>query len=340
MLTYRSVAIRFVAAMAPILYLHGADSLRAAAEESDRVQAGQFTFVFATQEQGHAVLGVRDRYTSAMSPFDRQVRMRTDEDPGEQAFLDFTAAAVKPWSTEARETFAVAIEKIKPALSRIKASGTSEVLLVRTDGKQESGAAYTRGSAIVLPAGDAMAAVRRDSLIAHELFHVISRNDSELRDELYKQIGFRRSGTISLPGELAGLKLTNPDAPEINHVIDLKVAEDQTITVAPVLYAKGPFDPRDARSLFGYLEFRLMEVTEIVGKRYVAKLLEGKPVMHQPNIPDFHRQIGRNTKYIIHPEEILADNFALLITENQSVADKWLVEAIRAAMVDGSDAVE
>ena len=30
------------------------------------------------------------------------------------------------------------------------------------------------------------------------------------------------------------------------------------------------------------------------------------------DLKDFHRQIGPNTGYIIHPDEILADNFAFL----------------------------
>ena len=36
-----------------------------------------------------------------------------------------------------------------------------------------------------------------------------------------------------------------------------------------------------------------------------------QPVLLDPeDLPDYHRRIGRNTNYIIHPDEILADNFA------------------------------
>ena len=31
------------------------------------------------------------------------------------------------------------------------------------------------------------------------------------------------------------------------------------------------------------------------------------------DVPGYHEQIGRNTRYIIHPEEILADNFVFLL---------------------------
>jgi hypothetical protein len=307
------------------------------AEEPGDVRAGHFTFVFATEQQGRAVLATADRYTDAMSPFDRKVRMRTSEDRGEQAFLEFAGDAVRAWTAGDREAITAAIRTIEPSLKQVQSPATAEVLLIHTSGQEESGAAYTRGTAIVLPAGEVgKSKVPRGKLIAHELFHVISRNDPDLRDQLYQRIGFRHSGSISLPAELAPLKITNPDAPEINQVIDLRLDRDRSITVAPVLYAKSPFDRRSSASLFGYLEFRLMEVMPMVGKRYVAKVVDGKPVMHEPNLPDFRRQIGRNTSYIIHPEEILADNFALLVTKSPKVTDKWLVEAIRDAMFDGS----
>ena len=49
-----------------------------------------------------------------------------------------------------------------------------------------------------------------------------------------------------------------------------------------------------------------MNFTDIFIRRPV--LATGEPVLLDPaNVPDFHEQIGRNTKYIIHPEEVLAD---------------------------------
>ena len=47
-----------------------------------------------------------------------------------------------------------------------------------------------------------------------------------------------------------------------------------------------------------------------------------------PDHPDYWRQIRRNTQYIIHPEEIIADNFSMMLT-NAKVTNTDLVEAIR-----------
>ena len=39
-------------------------------------------------------------------------------------------------------------------------------------------------------------------------------------------------------------------------------------------------------------------------------------------------QVGRNTNYIIHPEEILAENFVLALEGELEVKDEWVVERI------------
>ena len=47
---------------------------------------------------------------------------------------------------------------------------------------------------------------------------------------------------------------------------------------------------------------------------------------------DFYEQVGNNTNYTIHPEEILADNFALAIMEVSSLPSPWVVEEIRSKL--------
>jgi hypothetical protein len=40
----------------------------------------------------------------------------------------------------------------------------------------------------------------------------------------------------------------------------------------------------------------------------------------------FFEQVGRNTNYVIHPEEILADNFALLVLDEHNVPSPEILE--------------
>jgi hypothetical protein len=46
-----------------------------------------------------------------------------------------------------------------------------------------------------------------------------------------------------------------------------------------------------------------------------------------------YEQIGRNTDYIIHPDEILAENFAAILTDGTAKSPDVL-ERIRSAFAD------
>jgi hypothetical protein len=46
----------------------------------------------------------------------------------------------------------------------------------------------------------------------------------------------------------------------------------------------------------------------------------------------FVEQVGRNTGYIIHPEEILADNFKLLATGAENVPSPQILDKMRGIL--------
>ena len=110
----------------------------------------------------------------------------------------------------------------------------------------------------------------------------------------------------------------------------LKLSPTNSVHVAPILIAKSDFKVDGPPSLFAYLSFKLMQVQE-TPDGWVAELDNGVPVYHSPQSSDFQRQIGRNTGYIIHPEEILADNFSLIVTDGK-IIDKWLTDKMKTVI--------
>ena len=57
---------------------------------------------------------------------------------------------------------------------------------------------------------------------------------------------------------------------------------------------------------------------------------DGEPVLLEPrNVPTFFDKIGRNTGYIIHPEEILAENFVLLVNNKTDVPTPRILREMR-----------
>jgi hypothetical protein len=46
----------------------------------------------------------------------------------------------------------------------------------------------------------------------------------------------------------------------------------------------------------------------------------------------FFEQVGRNTDYLIHPEEILADNFALLVVGDKRIVSPEVINRIKKVL--------
>jgi hypothetical protein len=286
-------------------------------------------FQFADVETSRALLATEDIYTNAMSPFDRKVRMSAQQDPGTKNYMKFVASQAQTWSPEAIEAVNQAIDALKDPLASLGIKLNAPVSLIHTTGREEAGAAYTRGNEIILPPQETGTKSNPPTrLLAHELFHVISRQHPELRDQLYEMIGFEKANPIQLPANITHLRITNPDAPIIEHVMRLKLSPETSVTVAPILIAKTDYQADRKQGLFGYLSFKLMQVKE-TPDGWIAEISDQNPIYHSPQTPDFKRQIGRNTGYIIHPEEILADNFALLITDGK-ITDEWVTDQMRA----------
>ena len=80
-----------------------------------------------------------------------------------------------------------------------------------------------------------------------------------------------------------------------------------------VTYSKLPEFTPEVKGLFSYVTFGLFEV-RLSGESWkVVADQRGDPRSINPETArGFFEQIGRNTPYIIHPEEILADNVAIL----------------------------
>lgn len=289
---------------------------------------------FASPEQGRAILGRVDEYLLRMGAFDRMLRLRTDRDVGAAAYREALERNVTGWNDADRRKVAAELEAIAARLKGLNLPLPSRVWLVRTTGSAELGDAYTRANAIVLPAASIAAApALLQTLIAHELFHVMSRHDADFREKAYRTIGFELCEHVDLPPALAARRLTNPDALRNDAYIEL-TADGKALKAIPVLLSRSEtFDPKIGTDLTDYWQMRLMVVEAVGdGRRMVPVIANGRSVLLEPaQVQGFFEQIGTNTDYIIHPEEILADHFALIAT-GARVREPRFIEALRALL--------
>lgn len=292
---------------------------------------------FASVEHAAALLGSADPWVTELSSFDRSARMRQLVDPGQDGFLKFASAQAKAWSAEQIDALRAAVESADRRIEALdlQLSLPSTVLLIRTSGNEESHAAYTRENAIILP--DSMLSMSTDDmeqLFLHELFHVMSRHEPAIREPLYRIIGYSPCFEVPFPEELLPLKITNPDATGRNFCIDIEAAGTSQ-TVTPILYAKGPYT---GGAFFDWLVFRLMAVKRSEGQWRPIRDQDGLRLFDPGEVSNFFEQIGKNTGYIIHPEETIANNFVFAITGRDDLPNPEitarLLDALRSGKTD------
>jgi len=284
---------------------------------------------FASVSEGAEILGRKDDFIQRLSVFDRSARIKTDKPISEQEFLKFVQANVVEWTEEEKRMIEAAITQIRPALEALPLSLPKLIYFIKTTGAEEGKAFYTRDTAIILPQSQlGAAAPLLEKTIVHELFHILSRGNPALREQLYEMIGFTRCPEIDFSAELKSRKITNPDAPRNDHFIHVQVAGREVLAV-PILFSDTErYDANRGGEFFNYLQFKFL----VVGKNENSspKRAENDSHLVAPEeVSGFFEKVGRNTTYVIHPEEILADNFALLIIGEQGLASSELVEKMR-----------
>jgi hypothetical protein len=291
----------------------------------------------ASIETARSVLGTRDEFVARLSPFDRAARMKSAAAVSEPEYLAFATAAAREWSNDERVRLASAFAAIEPKLAELLPELDEPILLVKTSGEEEGGAGYTRANAVMLP--QAHADERElQRLLAHETFHVATRANPGLKRALYQAIGFEECGEVVLPPALAVRKMTNPDAPVNEHCIELTVDGAKVSGMPLLLSREERFDPAAGRAFFEYLTLSMLLV-ERTGAAARPLERDGAPVLVPMNrVTGFLEQVGRNTNYIIHAEEILASNFELLVMGTENAPSPEVLARIRAELTRAASA--
>ena len=238
--------------------------------------------------------------------------------------LEFISEQVLPWTETEKEKLNSIINKISKKIEKngFNLNLPDTVYLVKTTAKEEAEAeGYTRANYIVLKS-DILTRSKDEieNTLTHELFHILTRNDSNFREKVYQIIGFNLCNEIAYPSSIANLRITNPDAPQNDSYIRLKKGNEY-IDCSMILYSKKEYS---SGSFFEYINVSFLVLDGDETKK--IKLINGKPVILSfREVDNFFEQVGRNTQYIIHPEEILAENFVYAINNEKNLPDQKIV---------------
>ncbi len=275
-----------------------------------------------------------DAYTAEQTAFDRAVRLGRP-DATEADYLAASAANVRNWSVAETAALRTAFAELdaKAMTNRLDLHLPDTIQFIKTTAAEEFGAeGWTRAARVMLnPTAQSIS----PHLVAHELWHVISRYNAALRTAVYANFGFKPCNRVAYKPAMHNRVITNPDCPVIEHYITLKGTDGASHDAALMLYSKTDFKPGKT-DLGAYAAVGLLALTG--DDTHKAPLLKnGKPVILELETePDFFAQAGTNTEYILHIEEISAEHFAALLS-GESLPQMRYVDGLKKLLLKSTN---
>ena len=286
---------------------------------------------FASLEEAKELLRQEDDFTRSWSQFDIDSRMHKKNSSRKQLF-ELIADQAREWSEkEVRKLQGIFKELDEQIVEQgYQLDFPEEIYFIKTTAKEEGGAGgYTRANYVVLKddiLSGPKAALKK--IVVHELFHILTRANPEFRQEMYQIIGFQLMNPVEYPDNLKPYRITNPDAPQTDSFLRLTV-NGNPVDCMMVLYSSQGYNGGE---FFKYLNVGFLQLEGDVEKKIFQT--NGQPVIQTlQQVSGFFEQVGKNTQYIIHPEEIMADNFTYTLLNSSGLQNPEIVEEIKKILI-------
>lgn len=201
-----------------------------------------------------------------------------------------------------------------------------EILLIKSHGNAYGGDTYyTRENCIIIPK-QALAKRNYDEFLKvmlHEISHIVTRTRPSVKVQLYALIGFKKiANPLVINDSLKQRLLTNPDGVELDWATTLTSADNKSVFAMPLLYAKNATWSSLMPAFFDNLGWNYFELAPSADAKSLVVLTRGdkqQSTLDTEGINDMFLE-KFNTQYIIHPDEIVADNFSLLMLSEKKPA--------------------
>ena len=291
------------------------------------------TYSFADREEAKAILLARDDFLKAQKPWEWSLKME-GETPSPAAgkkpevfsledYLGFLSGSLLEWQKEEKVRIEQALEGINSRCLSQGISLSERIQLVKTSGREEWGSAYTRGRGVILPEGKLAGYKTAESLgalLAHEIFHVVTRFNKTLRKALFGLIGFSCTpgGEVQIPVNLPVRVMTNPDSPLRDYWITLEYL-GQEVDLVPLQMLKADLETVDnSRDILSSLSGLFLVLNRDV-KPSLPLLLEPREVT------GWAEKTGDTSGIAVEPEELLAEYFVDIVFSRRTEGLKRLI---------------
>ena len=273
-------------------------------------ESGNFSYRFADAEEAAQLLLSNRNYYDNLTQNDLNFRMQKLDATLEELEA-FAAEQTLDWTEEEKAVIDTAMQSIEKICEERGYSlpGTGSIVFGKTTMLEECDAeAYTHGTQIyiserILKDGLSDDPVLQNyfmEIIAHELFHCLTRNHPDFRADMYGILGFTVvDEDYDFAPEIDAVIISNPDVGHHNSYASFEIDGEMKDCVVIFTNPK-PFE-KPGDNFFDNMVPGLVPVDDL-SVLYTSE-----------DAANFQEVFGENTDYEIDPEETLADNFAFTI---------------------------
>ena len=274
-------------------------------EVNDSVENRQIQYSYATKEEGLEYFLSNEEYFAGFTQNDLDFKMQK-KDANMEEYMEFAKEQILDFTEEEKQAIDEIMDYIEVRLDEegFTLPDIGPIVLINTTQKEESNsAAYTHGTQIFLNAeyiASPDIGMYGKLLMAHELFHCLTRNDPEFRMEMYKLIHFTvQDEDFELPPSVLEYYINNPDVEHHNSYATFTINGEKIDCFTAMITTKH-FENEG--------EYILDNATTALVP------IDGSDTYYLPeDASDFYEVFGHNTEYVVDPEECMADNFSYAV---------------------------
>lgn len=305
-------------ALAVILIMYGVTAIASNKKDLAPIDSNiKIHYHCASMDEGQQLIVANSEYYNRLTQMDLDWRMRKTGTTKEE-LMNFAKSCVQDFTKKDKKTIAKVMAFIEKRLRNIGANlpfPQNDIVFIKTNMEEEGGAGgYTHKTGIYLNAGfldmvnnDSRLLDKLGNLVAHELFHCLTRNSLEFRRRMYNLIGFTiMENNIVFAPDIQEKILANPDVEHIDNYAEFTINGVKRNCALIVLYTMSWEEALEKygkdKSVFFYFNKSVLVPIDELDTYYSVS-----------EVPDFWDVMGRNTEYVFAPEECLADNFAYAV---------------------------
>lgn len=271
-------------------------------------EAREISFRFADAQEGVERRYAQTKFFDNLTQNDLDYRLQKKGATVDE-YKALIKASTRDFNDDEKQLISESIELIEKRFAEIGFEWPidEDVVFISTTMDEECGTwAYTHGSEIYIGSNLTASAVDGsvDSetfnfVMAHEIFHVLSRNVPELRAQIYSIIGVEICPPPEFSDDVRAHIISNPDVEDYDCAGEFTI--DGKKEKATVIFYAPDFDENDPQAFMDSGYAAVVPYSD-PGSVYAFDVVE-----------DFFDVVGYNTDYVIAAEECMADNFAYAV---------------------------